>query len=88
MPNRNHPSLTTVVPAALYKVANGEDISKAEKPGMFDIKGKAKLSAWQKVHDEGLTAEQAQEKYVEAIEKAKAQYGFDANKDPEAVGSS
>lgn len=55
---------------------------------MFDIKGKAKLSAWQKVVDEGLTAEQAQEKYVEAIEKAKAQYGFDAAKAPEAVGSS
>merc|ERR1712098_783818 len=26
---------------ALYKIANGEDISKAAAPGMFDLKGKA-----------------------------------------------
>lgn len=54
---------------------------------MFDLKGKAKKNAWQKVVDEGISAEKAQERYVALIEKAKADYGFDANKAPEAVGS-
>lgn len=37
--------------------------------------------------DEGLTAEQAQERYVALVEKMKEAYGFDADKVPEAVGS-
>ncbi|KAI1854144.1 hypothetical protein JX265_003535 [Neoarthrinium moseri] len=72
---------------ALYKVATGEDIASAPAPGMFDLKGKAKKNAWQKVVDDGTTPEQAQEKYVALIEKAKAEYGFDENKAPEAVGA-
>ena len=50
--------------------------------------GKAKKNAWQKRVDEGLTAEQAQEQYVELVEKLKTQYGYDENKEPEAVGGS
>ncbi|KAF3022048.1 hypothetical protein G7054_g8128 [Neopestalotiopsis clavispora] len=73
---------------ALYKVANGEDFSKAAKPGMFDLKGKAKYAAWQKEVDEGTTPELAQEKYVALVESLKAKLGYDANKAPEAVGSS
>ncbi|PKS09118.1 hypothetical protein jhhlp_003732 [Lomentospora prolificans] len=72
---------------ALYKVGNGEDISKAPSPGMFDLKGKAKKAAWQKIVDEGITAEQAQERYIALVNKLKETYGFDANKAPEAVGS-
>ncbi|KAL3418604.1 acyl CoA binding protein [Phlyctema vagabunda] len=71
----------------LYKVATGEDISKAEAPGTFDLKGKAKKKAWQKVVDEGLTVEQAQERYVAKVEEMKTKYGFDADKVPEAVGA-
>ena len=92
---------------ALYKVGTGEDIEKAAKPGMFDLKaslpsatshpdktnreltppqGKAKYNAWQKVADEALTPEQAQEKYVAKIEEMKGTYGYDENKQPEAVG--
>ncbi|KAI0132464.1 putative fatty acid binding protein [Xylariales sp. AK1849] len=71
----------------LYKVGNGEDISKSPAPGMFDLKGKAKNKAWQKYVDEGISAETAQEKYVALIEKAKAEYGYDASKEPEAVGA-
>jgi len=73
---------------ALYKVGNGEDISKAETPGTFDLKGKAKKRAWQKVVDEGTTTEQAQEKYVTLVENLKETYGYDANKVAEAVGGS
>ncbi|GAB1316678.1 hypothetical protein MFIFM68171_06888 [Madurella fahalii] len=71
---------------ALYKVSNGEDFSAAAAPGMFDLKGKAKYNAWKKVVDDGITAEQAQEKYVAKIEEMKTKYGYDANKEPEPVG--
>ncbi|KAL7628009.1 hypothetical protein AAE478_002205 [Parahypoxylon ruwenzoriense] len=73
---------------ALYKVGNGEDFSKAEKPGVFDLKNKYKYQAWQKLVDEGLSAEDAQERYVKKVEELKEKYGFDANKEPEAVRSS
>ncbi|KAF7543604.1 hypothetical protein G7Z17_g10605 [Cylindrodendrum hubeiense] len=72
---------------ALFKVGCGEDISDAPSPGMFDLKGKAKKNAWQKVVDEGISAEAAQTRYVELVEKLKEKYGYDANKAPEAVGS-
>ncbi|CEJ84850.1 Putative Acyl binding protein [[Torrubiella] hemipterigena] len=71
----------------LFKVGNSEDISKAPAPGMFDMKGKAKKAAWQKVVDEGISAEAAQERYVQLVETLKAKHGFDENKVPEAVGN-
>ncbi|KAI1244242.1 hypothetical protein MGN70_014112 [Eutypa lata] len=71
----------------LYKVANGEDFSKAPAPGMFDLKGKAKYNAWKKLAEEGITAEQAQERYIAKVEELKGKYGYDANKEPEAVGA-
>jgi len=40
------------------------------------------------VVDEGITKEQAQERYVELVEKLKETYGYDANKEAEAVGGS
>lgn len=72
---------------ALYKVGTGEDISSASKPGMFDLKGKAKYNAWQKVVDEGVSVTDAQEKYVALVEKLKESCGFDENKQPETVGA-
>ncbi|KAB8290028.1 hypothetical protein EYC80_010354 [Monilinia laxa] len=71
---------------SLYKVAIGDDISKAETPGMFDIKGKAKKKAWQEKVDSGITADEAKEKYVAKIAELKEKYGYDADKVPEAVG--
>ncbi|KAL0933151.1 acyl CoA binding protein [Colletotrichum truncatum] len=70
----------------LYKIGTGEDFSKATKPGMFDLKGKAKYNAWEKLADEGKTAEQAQEEYIALVNQLKEAYGYDANKEPEAVG--
>ncbi|KAI1775024.1 putative fatty acid binding protein [Hypoxylon cercidicola] len=72
---------------ALFKIGNGEDFSKAEKPGMFDLKGKYKYNAWKDLVDEGITPETAQERYVKKVEELKEKYGFDANKEPEAVKS-
>ncbi|KAF4977586.1 hypothetical protein FZEAL_5900 [Fusarium zealandicum] len=67
---------------ALYKVSNGEDFSTATKPG-----GKAKFNAWKDVVEDGITPETAQERYVALVEKLKEKYGYDANKEPEAVGA-
>ncbi|WAO85321.1 ACB domain-containing protein [Fusarium falciforme] len=63
---------------ALYKVGTGEDFSKAG--------GKAKHKAWEKVVNEGVTPEAAQEQYVKLVEELKEKYGYDENKVPEAVG--
>jgi diazepam-binding inhibitor (GABA receptor modulating acyl-CoA-binding protein) len=52
------------------------------------LQGKAKRRAWEKVVDEGITHEQAKEQYVTLVEELKTKYGYDADKVPEAVGSS
>jgi len=70
----------------LYKVATGADITKAEQPGTFDLKGKAKKKAWQKIVDEGITSDEAKERYIKLVASMKEKYGYDANKVPEAVG--
>lgn len=51
------------------------------------LQGKAKHKAWQKEVDAGTSASDAEKKYIDLVEKLKGQYGFDANKVPEAVGS-
>ncbi|KAH8172921.1 acyl coA binding protein [Sarocladium implicatum] len=71
----------------LYKVAIGEDISKAPSPGLFDLKGKAKKNAWQAIVDDGTTPDQAQEKYIALVDRLKESCGYDENKEPEAVGA-
>ncbi|KAK3905555.1 putative fatty acid binding protein [Staphylotrichum tortipilum] len=72
---------------ALYKIGTGEDITTAATPGIFDLKGKAKYNAWKAAADDGLSVEEAQEKYVAKIEEMKATYGYDKDKEPEAVGA-
>jgi len=52
------------------------------------LQGKAKRNAWKKVVDEGISAEESQERYVALVEKLKVTYAFDPSKEPEAVGSS
>ncbi|CRK17783.1 hypothetical protein BN1708_003061 [Verticillium longisporum] len=71
----------------LFKIGNGEDIRQSPSPGMFDLKAKAKRSAWQKETDAGTTAEQAQAKYVELVNGLKKSHGYDADKVPESVGA-
>jgi diazepam-binding inhibitor (GABA receptor modulating acyl-CoA-binding protein) len=73
----------------LYKQAlQDPPFEKAEQPGTFDLKAKAKYRAWKAVVEEGVKPEEAQTKYVALIEKMKEKYGYDANKEPEAVGGS
>lgn len=49
--------------------------------------GKAKYNAWKKEVDAGTTPDAAQEKYVALVESLKASLGYDADKEPEAVGA-
>ncbi|KAG9526191.1 hypothetical protein KCU77_g5915, partial [Aureobasidium melanogenum] len=51
-------------------------IESSDKPGMFDLKGKAKRNAWQKLVDEGVTPEDAQKKYVALVESLKKKHGY------------
>ncbi|KAI9691272.1 MAG: hypothetical protein M1820_009803 [Bogoriella megaspora] len=60
----------------LYKIANGEDFTKASKPGMFDLKGKAKYGHWEKLHNDGVKKADAEKKYVELVNSLKQKYGF------------
>ncbi|KAL8709352.1 MAG: hypothetical protein Q9220_005945 [cf. Caloplaca sp. 1 TL-2023] len=63
---------------ALFKQGTQDPpFADADKPGMFDIKGKYKYNAWKKVADEEMTAKQAQEKYVTLVNSLKGTYGFD-----------
>lgn len=39
--------------------------------------GKAKIDAWEKIVDEGVTTEQAQETYAVLVDDLKVKYGFD-----------
>ena len=50
---------------AYYKQASVGDIS-GKRPGMLDMKGRAKFDAWSKVS--GITTEQAMEKYVKLVD--------------------
>ncbi|KAI4102215.1 MAG: hypothetical protein LQ339_004739 [Xanthoria mediterranea] len=43
----------------------------------YTSKGKAKIDAWEKIVDEGVTTEQAQETYAVLVDDLKVKYGFD-----------
>ncbi|KAL8787728.1 MAG: hypothetical protein Q9213_002048 [Squamulea squamosa] len=62
---------------ALYKQGTQDPpFAVAVRPGALDILGKAKLGAWQKIVDEGVTPEQAQETYAVLVDSLKVKYGF------------
>lgn len=50
----------------LYKQATAGDVS-GSKPGMFDLKGKAKYEAWSK--NKGMPQEKAMANYVALVKK-------------------
>lgn len=51
---------------ALYKQATSGDVSGA-RPGMMDLRGRAKYDAWAKV--KGLASEDAMTRYIALVEK-------------------
>ena len=56
---------------ALYKQAQEGDVS-GKKPGLLDIKGKAKYNAWTEI--KGMDNETAMKKYITLVGKLKKQY--------------
>ncbi len=56
----------------LYKQATEGDVTGA-RPGMLDIKGRAKYDAWSK--RKGLEKDDAMKQYVAAVEKLVAELG-------------
>jgi diazepam-binding inhibitor (GABA receptor modulating acyl-CoA-binding protein) len=50
----------------LFKQATVGDVS-GSKPGMFDLKGKAKYEAWSQ--NKGLSKDKAMEKYIALVKK-------------------
>ncbi|KAI8099026.1 acyl-CoA-binding protein [Halteromyces radiatus] len=54
---------------ALYKQATVGDNNTA-RPGVFDMKGKAKWDAWDKI--KGTSQEEAEKQYIVLVEKLKA----------------
>ncbi|KAK4548215.1 hypothetical protein LTR36_010084 [Oleoguttula mirabilis] len=47
-------------------------------PGMFELKEKAKRSAWQKLVDEKVTPQDAQKRYIKLVNSLKEKHGFTA----------
>ncbi|CAG9095805.1 unnamed protein product [Plutella xylostella] len=59
---------------ALFKQATVGDADPANKPGMFDLKGKAKWEAWNK--KAGTSKEDAQKAYIAKVEALTASIGL------------
>jgi diazepam-binding inhibitor (GABA receptor modulator, acyl-CoA-binding protein) len=56
---------------ALYKQGNLADV-RGKRPGMLDIRGRAKFDAWAK--RKGMTKEAAMQQYVDLVAKLVARY--------------
>lgn len=57
---------------AFYKQATEGDVA-GSRPGMLDLKGRAKYDAWAKA--KGLSKDDAMKKYVELVDKLEAAQG-------------
>lgn len=55
----------------LYKQASEGDVN-GPKPGMFDLKGKAKYQYWE--NNKGKTSEEAMQEYIELVQSLLEKY--------------
>ncbi|RWA09537.1 hypothetical protein EKO27_g5559 [Xylaria grammica] len=69
-----------------FRARNGKRRA-VELINFHQMQGKAKLRAWEGILADGLTPEQAQERYIALVEELKTKHGFDPEKEPEVVGS-
>ncbi|XP_022310007.1 acyl-CoA-binding protein-like [Crassostrea virginica] len=58
---------------SLYKQATVGDVN-TDRPGMLDLKGKAKWDAWN--GKKGMNKEAAEQAYITKVEQMKGTYGF------------
>lgn len=64
LPNQSNENLLKLY--ALYKQASSGDVS-GSRPGMFDLKGRAKYDAWKA--QKGKNADDARQEYVDLVNK-------------------
>ncbi len=57
---------------AFYKQATEGDVA-GDRPGMFDLKGRAKYDAWAK--RKGVSKDEAMKKYVALVDALEAEHG-------------
>lgn len=57
---------------ALFKQGSVGDVS-GKRPGMLDLKGRAKYDAWAEL--EGTSAEDAKQQYVDLVKELKKKFG-------------
>lgn len=70
------PILTSRQLYALFKEGTQDPpLEDSPKPGMFDLKGKAKRKAWEEQHAKKLAPKAAQEEYVKEVAKLTKHYG-------------
>ena len=58
---------------ALFKQGTAGDVS-GKRPGMLDLRGRAKFDAWSK--QQGKDTRSSQEQYIALVEQLGAKYGF------------
>ena len=56
----------------LYKQATAGN-ARGKRPGLLDLRGRAKFDAWQRLQGQGREA--CQREYVELVQKLEAKYG-------------
>lgn len=56
---------------SLYKQGSEGDVQ-GKRPGMLDIKGRAKFDSWNEL--KGMSKDQAQQKYIDLVEELKNIY--------------
>lgn len=57
---------------ALYKQATQGDVS-GKRPGMLDVKGRAKYDAWAK--KKGMGADDAMQRYIDTVDRLEREIG-------------
>ena len=57
---------------AWYKQASVGDVT-GKRPGMLDVKGRAKFDAWQRVT--GKSSDEARREYIALVERLEQKYG-------------
>ena len=68
---------------ALYKIATVSNRPEGARPGMFDLKGKAKWSAWDRLgSEEGMNSDEAKRRYIQLAEE---RFGFRFGPEPQGL---
>jgi len=65
-----------------FKIASGADLDSSPAPSRVGWKEQIKRSRWAKLVAEGMTPEEAEQKYIRAVEENKEKFDYDPDKVP------